>query len=219
MHEKNKGVTLVELLLVMAIIVVLATMMTGAINPIALVGRANDSKRKKDLGRIRVSFEDYYNDKGCYPNQNKIAELSDSDNCSSGMFSPWLNSWPCDPETKQPYYVYTEDSDCPDWFKVITNLGNENDTDIPEGWYDNDEYYRIAQGALTVNDANYGTSSTNVNWYDYDLGECDDECRVHDVINEGSCGAPPYGGCVAGDGRWCYIDSECASGCRVESCP
>lgn len=211
MHKKNKGVTLVEVLLVMTIIVILATMMTGAINPIALVGRANDSKRKKELGRIRVSFEDYYNDKNCYPTQGVVDGLVNQANCGSSIFSPWMNSWPCDPETKQPYYVYTEDLGCPDWFKVITNLGNENDTDIPEGWYDN-QYYHIGDGSLGVDDVNYGTSSTNVNWYDYVLsGDCDDVCKR----KTGPDGCDAVASCI---GNSCYIGVGCPAECQVASC-
>jgi len=220
MNKLVKGVTLIELILVVTVLAILVVAMTGAINPIALIGRANDSRRKKDLGRIKVSFEDYYNDKYCYPPQDVINELMNQANCGKNIFAPWMNSWPCDPVTKQPYYIviYQSSDNCPKWFKVYANLENKNDNDIPDGWYEHPGSFLFADGNLSVDDTNYGISSTNVNWYDYDLAECDGVCMVHDVINEGSCGAPGVDGCVDNEDRWCYISSKCKLGCRVESC-
>jgi len=213
MHEKNKGVTLVEVLLVMTIIVILATMMTGAINPIALVGRANDSRRKKDLGRIRVSFEDYYNDKNCYPTQDVVDGLMNENNCNGGVFLPWMNFWPCDPVSRQPYNIVVDgdDTGCPDWFKIYTDLENELDKDIPDGWHV-DQYYHVGDGGLGVDDVNYGTSSTNVNWYDYVLSDdCNGVCKRK--TGPDGCDEVPF---CSGDA--CYVGVGCPAKCQVSSC-
>jgi len=63
---KKKGFTLVELLIVMAILLMMATMMVGTLNSVGIFNKARDARRKKDIGRIKIAFEDYYNDKGCY---------------------------------------------------------------------------------------------------------------------------------------------------------
>ena len=61
---KNKGFTLMELLIVMAILMILIVILVGIINPAGLLGKTNDSRRKRDLDAIRKSFEEYFNDKG-----------------------------------------------------------------------------------------------------------------------------------------------------------
>lgn len=213
----RKGFTLVELLIVMAILAILIMVAVGAFNPGAMVGRGNDTRRKRDLARISVSFEDYYNDNGCYPNQTMIDELMSQTNCNSGIFSPWMNSWPCDPESRQPYATVIETTDCPDWYKIYTNLNNHNDSDIPEGWYDNDDYYRVGQGTLSVNDTNYGTSSPNVSWYERELASwCGPEYLCYSCNQFGQSTLVVDGGICSGSN--CYLSSDCQEECHVDSC-
>ena len=64
----RKGFTLIELMVVVTILAIMSMILVGIINPIALVNRGRDARRKKDLARIKTAFEEYYNDKGCYPN-------------------------------------------------------------------------------------------------------------------------------------------------------
>jgi len=73
---------------------------------------------------------------------------------------------------------------------------------------------------LSVDDANYGTSSTNVFWYDYGLSSlCDETCRKIEIGNEGSCRADMTGTtCISDEEYICSFDSECSDGCIVESC-
>ena len=217
MNKGIKGFTLVELLVVMTILVILMIIMIGAFNPLAMVTRAIDSRRKKDLNRIRLSFEDYFNDKNCYPDQDVLDELLKEGNCKSDVFSPWINSWPCDPESRQPYVIVSERTDCPSWFKIYANLGNLNDTSIPEGWYDHDDFYLFGEG-LSVDDANYGTSSTNVFWYDYGLAPwCELDKCWQKIISTGGCG-PVSVPCVPDENKQCYLSRSCADGCKVYGC-
>ena len=170
------GFTLVELLVVMAILAILGVMAAGTINPIAQVGKANDARRKKDLTRIRVAFEEYFNDTGCYPTDaspkfpNILSSLRNKSNCDSGVFSAWgLQSWPCDPTLRWPYYIFTGPSgaSCPSWFKILTKLDNRKDSQIPSGWYVFPNSARMfGNGTLTAEQVNFGVSSTNINWND-----------------------------------------------------
>jgi prepilin-type N-terminal cleavage/methylation domain-containing protein len=86
---KSKGFTLMELLIVMAILMILIIILIGIINPASLVGKANDSRRKKDLDAIRKSFEEYFNDKGVYPID--IGNWNIKTNCKSSIFNSYLN--------------------------------------------------------------------------------------------------------------------------------
>jgi len=126
----KKGVTLTEILIVMAILIVLIAAAIGAINPIGIFNRARDAQRKKDLNRIKISFEDYFNDKGCYPNKVMVDALINRINCGGRVFSPWLVPWPCDPDGSPYPIVAGDDDNCPKWYKVMTNLENPNDSQI-----------------------------------------------------------------------------------------
>ena len=102
--KKRNGFTLVELLIVMAIIIILAIMMMGILNPAALVNKGYDAQRKKDLNRIKTSFEEYFNDNGKYPSGSLLLDLANKTNCKSNIFAPYLTPWPCDPNGN-PYKI------------------------------------------------------------------------------------------------------------------
>ena len=50
---KKKGFTLVELLIVMAILLMMATMMVGTLNSVGIFNKARDARRKKILAESR----------------------------------------------------------------------------------------------------------------------------------------------------------------------
>ncbi len=66
-RDSERGVTLLELLIVMGVIATLAGAVIMIINPIAQVGKANDARRKSDLNQIQKSLEVYYQDNNAYP--------------------------------------------------------------------------------------------------------------------------------------------------------
>ena len=145
-----------------SILAMMSVILIGIINPTALVNRGKDARRKKDLARIKVAFEEYYNDKGCYPNQAKIDELGSPAVCDSvSIFAPWLAPWLCDPDG-DPYEIVIDGSDinCPNVYRAYTTLDNTKDKDIPEGWGVTVWPYDTIDPPV-----NYGVSSLNVNWY------------------------------------------------------
>lgn len=73
--KRNKGFTLVELLIVVAIIGILSTLLTA--NFIGVRQRARDAQRKADLRQIQSALELYRADQQSYP--TLIA------NCESGV--------------------------------------------------------------------------------------------------------------------------------------
>ena len=149
MHKSNNGVSLVEVLIVITIILLLIGIYFSFRGQLE---KGRDAKRKEDLERIRVAFEDYFNDNGCYP------DVSVLENCGSDALKPYLNQIPCDLATGQPYKgvagVNVEGS-CNIWYKVYTFLENENDFAIA----------RLGLSAGKTIDGqtvNYGVSSPNV---------------------------------------------------------
>lgn len=158
--NKRNGFTLIELLIVMAIIIILAVVMVGILDPAMLADKGYDAKRKKDLRRIKIAFEEYFNDKGCYPSGGLLINLNNKVNCGSiTVFSPYLIPWPCDPDGT-PYKIFVEGCNK---FRVVTNLRNHNDKDILDDWYTRTD---ILISDLKNTDVNYGVSSPNILWYD-----------------------------------------------------
>jgi len=100
----KKGFTLVELLIVMAIIAILAVGSFASYNGVR--ASARDSRRKTDLENIRGALEQYNADAKQYPSTLDLAALC----LSSGSITYGTNNYlkvPCDPRQDQghaPYY-------------------------------------------------------------------------------------------------------------------
>jgi len=122
--KKNSfGFTLTELLIVISIITFLAVLITVYLRTQVLKG--NDAKRKGDMHDIQVAVEEYEKDNDCYPLPSLVV-------CNPGDgLKPYINKVPCDPQTKASYFYDYEDSLCPSWYKIYTNLENVKDKDIP----------------------------------------------------------------------------------------
>ncbi|HUS59777.1 MAG TPA: prepilin-type N-terminal cleavage/methylation domain-containing protein [Nevskiaceae bacterium] len=122
--EKNKGLTLIEIIIVLTILVVLILMAIFAYRGQLAKGR--DAKRKADLNKLQNVLEDYLNDYNCYSN----------DLVCGADFSPYLPEIPCDPVNDVHYnYFYSNDSGettCKSWYKIYAKLENEKDPIIAE---------------------------------------------------------------------------------------
>jgi prepilin-type N-terminal cleavage/methylation domain-containing protein len=66
LNKRNSGFTIVELLIVIVVIAILATIVIVAYN--GITNRANDSRRMSDLESISKTLEEQYVDTGSYPN-------------------------------------------------------------------------------------------------------------------------------------------------------
>jgi prepilin-type N-terminal cleavage/methylation domain-containing protein len=119
---KRKGVTLIETMVVVVVLLLIALAAIRTIDPIELVNRARDAQRRKDLSRIKISFEDYFNDKGCYPNRVMVTSLTTKANCNSQVFLPWLPYWPCDPKGEPYKILIGDDIGCPKWFMMTADF-------------------------------------------------------------------------------------------------
>lgn len=209
----DRGFTLVELLVVFTILTVMAVVMAGILNPIALVNKAQDSRRKNDLKEIKIAFEKYYTDKGTYPSAIDVSTWNIADNCGKTVLAvqSYFKKWPCGPNN-QLYEFSIIDRDT---YKVVTKLDNRTDKHIPIKWYEADTYSAYAGRKEEVN---YGVSSSNILWYENDI--INPTCSGLDCIQTVD-GANPHliidGVCVTGGNIQCYR-SDAQAGCEVAFC-
>lgn len=154
--NRKKGFTLIELLIVIAIIAILVVMAVWAIT--SNLAKSRDARRKGDLDRIKIAFEDYYGDRNEYPPDDTLT------NCGSNALKPYLSSIPCDPKTDKPYcYIYDSDNNAQN-YRILSNLENRNDPIISTLSCDEDPTYCGYEDSCSAwgSRFNYGVSSANV---------------------------------------------------------
>lgn len=101
------GFTLIEVLIVVAILGLLALALFMSMS--GQRSKADDARAKSDLERLKIAFEDYYNDNNCYPPPEWF---DNADDCGGNSLSPYLNVMPCDRNTGLPYHLVYPTDQC-----------------------------------------------------------------------------------------------------------
>ncbi|SRR5258708_31288900 len=153
-----KGFTLIEMIVVIAVLGILATIVLISINPIAQLQKSNDARRKTDLESIQRALELYYQDNGTYPisTGDKIKGIN-----WGSAWQPYIATLPSDPLPANRYVYYSPNNQT---YYLYANL--------QRGKYDqqicNNGNACVSVGAnglpLTAcgGTCNYGISSSNV---------------------------------------------------------
>jgi prepilin-type N-terminal cleavage/methylation domain-containing protein len=144
--KKKNGFTMIELLVVLSVLGFFTT--AGAVGFQASQRKGRDASRKSDLARVKLAFEDYYNDNNCYPAEGALTA------CGSSSLQPYLQRIPCDPISDDPYLYVPLENEC-QGYRLQVALEDENDPDIAnvgcDGGggcgYDADHNYGVASGA------------------------------------------------------------------------
>ena len=111
---KNKGFTLIEILVVIAIIALLATVVFVALNPVKRFADARNSRRWSDVNSILTAVHEYIVDHdGSLPSglstSMSATELGTCGSCVdlSATLSAYLKSIPVDPQGSSANTGYT----------------------------------------------------------------------------------------------------------------
>ncbi len=139
---KKQGFTLVELLVVMAILGVLTTLTAGGFRSAQIRGR--DAERKSDLKQISEALELFVSDYGRYPSDvnGQIAACPFDSAADSGVPCVWGSSemtdnktiyfktLPADPVDEGTYFYRIVPGSNNQKFQLFAKLENEKDQDI-----------------------------------------------------------------------------------------
>lgn len=127
----NKGFTLIELMVVIAIIGILTSI--GLVSFSGARAKANDAKRRADLKTLQTALEGYYNDNNAYPSTAGSWYSSETDERGSvarrggdwipGLAPKYLKQLPKDPAGGQGLSSLTPG--CPNWNKSYLYLSTD----------------------------------------------------------------------------------------------
>lgn len=159
MNKYNKGFTLVELLIVIAII----TMMIAILTPNFMEARirARDAQRKSDLGQIQKALELYKMDQSppAYPSPsafpasfcNQCLRYPEGADCDASTTNVYMRKFPCDPGSINPTpYYYEGNGGDPLKYKFVACLENGADPDRDADT--NNAACPGAQGSYTIHE-------------------------------------------------------------------
>ncbi len=125
-NMRSWGFTLIELVVVFALMSILLALTISLINPIHQLNKAKDSRKQSDLSQIRAALDLYYDDNKCYP-----ANLSFGLEWKSTQGTIYMKKIPSSPDNATPYKYVSESSlSCAQWytifakFSVAAQLGN-----------------------------------------------------------------------------------------------
>ena len=125
---KSSGLSVIEVLIVVTILAVLVLIGVQSFQRQLL--RSYDGRRKADLAKIKIAFEDYYNDYQCYPPVNTLENYCNGSQIHT--LDSYLNPVPCDPQTHKAYLYkpFPSNTDACGGFRVYAALSNPTDADI-----------------------------------------------------------------------------------------
>ncbi len=123
-RQKKSGLSMIEILIVTAVIGVLILAALSILPQ--QINKSRDGRRKSDLQKIKIAFENYFSDNDCYPDPDIL------NNCGGTDLQPYLASIPCDPQTKTRYLYAPEEVSCPHYYRVYANLEIDVDPVITE---------------------------------------------------------------------------------------
>ncbi len=133
--------TLIEVIIVMALVAVMTVIALLFLNPKKEMERAWDTQRKHDLTVMQKTLEDYYNDKDGYPSANELCDdavVANGSICSCHVcglvrnnFGAYLPKLHCDPEYPRRRYLFQFScSGGRQWYRICSHLESSGAPDL-----------------------------------------------------------------------------------------
>lgn len=116
-QPKNRGFTLIELIVILAVLGVLSVGLITIINPAGQISKARDVQRKSDLKQIQTALELYYQDNNAYPLDGGFSFGS--------TWGTYMSPVPQDPGGKSYYYDQVSSNS----YRLYADLDRSQDTD------------------------------------------------------------------------------------------
>jgi len=125
MNKKQNGFTLLEILVVIALLGILATIIMGSY--LASLKKARDSRRKQDLEQISRALELYYSQNNSYPEDIDVDFGGPLENPNGGDY--YMKMLPQDPSGATSGYNYDYISNDGQEYQLYSCLENDQDPD------------------------------------------------------------------------------------------
>lgn len=168
----NRGFTLVELLIVMVILGILATLIVGNFRNAQIRGR--DAQRKSDLREMANALELFYQDHGQYPDEagGRLQACPYDPSTGSGTSCTWgedeftdgntsyFKTLPKDPEEGQTYYYRIVSGSNNQKYQIFAHLENPKDQDCLGGDCENPPVTYSCGAGVTCNFAVTSANTT-----------------------------------------------------------
>lgn len=161
-----KGFTLVEMVIVVALVGAVATALIVGVNPLDQLRKSNDADRKNDLAQLQRALELYYQDNGSYPPSSADYKIREGTTTLAwgSSWQPYMSSLPKDPSPTQSYQYYVPPSSNGQTYYIYASL-ERGDKD-PQACNGGNACTSIISGFPPPNSCggvcNYGVSSSNV---------------------------------------------------------
>lgn len=142
--EKIKGFTIIELIVVIAIISILASIVFANVNNFRM--KVRDARRKADMHSLEVAILAYYASTGEWPN-NDYAVVNWSD-AYKAQLAPYLSTLPLDPLPSRGLgygsykMTWSSDPNCNGQYVLWMYMEGDNPGAIYCGWGTN-HYFRL----------------------------------------------------------------------------
>lgn len=135
--KERQGFTLIEILIVVAIIAILASVVLVGLGPTQQAGR--DARRLSDLHQVQNGLELYYNKCGFYPGTAAAAACTAANNGATAGYVDMsavlvgsglsINTIPLDPTNSAPHvYLFRTNGTTASAYVLATDLESTNNT-------------------------------------------------------------------------------------------
>jgi len=161
------GFTLIEMIIVVGILAITASIGMAVLDPVTQFQKANDARVKADLSQIQKALEQSYEDNGRYPPINAVNDFRIKNAAGNvidwgGVWHPYMNIMPKSPYSSSKY-VYYSTSDGQAYY-LYANLVRGTDQNLCN---DGEACQSLGQPDFPISTScialcNYGVSSQNV---------------------------------------------------------